>query len=119
MSVSQQENCAQVPRAERIARLNDNLRRSGKGGQVVLTSGVQELTGADVPSLLKLLAEYDSFDADNDPHGERDSGDLDFKGSELLWKIDYYDRELTYASADPADDAVTVRVLTVMLAEEY
>jgi hypothetical protein len=73
----------------------------------------------DVPGLLAALRDYHSFDADNDPHGERDFGDLDHLGAELLWKVDYYDKQLTFASPDPADEAVTIRVLTVMLAEEY
>jgi hypothetical protein len=37
----------------------------------------------------------------------------------LFFKIDYYDRNLTSASPDPLDPAVTVRVLTVLLPEEY
>jgi hypothetical protein len=65
------------------------------------------------------IARYDAFDEDNDPHGERDFGDVDLWGAELLWKIDYYDKELAHASPEPADESVTSRVLTVMLAEEY
>jgi hypothetical protein len=37
----------------------------------------------------------------------------------IVWKIEYYDRELKSGSPDPADESVTTRVLTVMLAEEY
>ncbi len=40
-------------------------------------------------------------------------------GQELLFKISYYDLELTYHSPDAADPSVTTRVLTVMLADEY
>ena len=32
---------------------------------------------------------------------------------------DYFDRTLTHHSPDPADPAVTERVITIMLADEY
>lgn len=119
MNGSEQQSFARTPSAERIAQLNDKLRRTGRSGQVVVTRGVTALAGFDPAELMAALARYDSFDEDNDPHGERDFGDVDLWDSELLWKIDYYDHELTNASPDPADESVTTRVLTVMLAEEY
>ncbi len=108
-----------TPRAERIARLNDELRKAGRGGRVMLTKGVRMLPGLSIDGLLEDLADYRSFDIDNDPHGERDFGDLVHRGAELLWKIDYYDERLEYRSDDPADPAITTRVLTIMLAAEY
>ena len=120
MSGSEQVNIAQLPRAEVIARLNDKLRKQGRGGQLVVTSGVYGLAGYDCQILLKALAEYDAFDADNDPHGERDFGDIQVFGTDLLWKIDYYDVQLEFGSPDAADpESVTTRVLTVMLEREY
>jgi len=119
MCDSEQVNTAQLPRAEAIARLNDNLRKEGRGGQLMVTQGVYQLPHFDTRTLMQALAQYDAFDADNDPHGERDFGDVQVFGTDLLWKIDYYDLKLEYGSPDPADPNVTMRVLTVMLEREY
>lgn len=108
-----------LPRGEAIARLNDDLRKRGRGGMIVVTRGVRNIVGFDVRALLAALAVYDAFDADNDPHGERDFGDLAIGSEELLWKIDYYDNKFEFGSSDPVDPAATSRVLTVMLASEY
>jgi hypothetical protein len=119
MSTAQANCVTEVPRAERIARLNDTLRKTGKGGQLVITRGIHDLDGFSAPDLLKALSDYDDFDAFNDPHGERDLGSFDYLGREVMWKIDYYDPELRFGSDDPADPDATQRVLTVLLAEEY
>ena len=108
-----------LPRAEAIAQLNDTLRRTGVGGTIMVTRGVMGTNGFDRSVLIAALASYDRFDADNDPHGERDFGDLELFEAELLWKIDYYDKEHQFGSDDPADASITSRVLTVMLASEY
>lgn len=109
-----------VPRAERIARLNDALRKTGQGGAIMVTRGVRALPGFKVTALLLMLQTTDEFDIDNDPHGERDFGGLEWSnGAELLWRVDYYDNDMLYASPDPADPSVTQRALTVMLASEY
>lgn len=55
-------NRNEVPRAERIARLNDKLRTSRTGGQVVITSGVSNLPRFDIRELLRTLREYADFD---------------------------------------------------------
>ncbi|HUE79668.1 MAG TPA: DUF3768 domain-containing protein [Sphingomicrobium sp.] len=120
METTTRSNCAHdVPRAERIARLNDELRKNGNGGQILITKGVQALVGFDAEQLARELAAFDEFDPFNDPHGERDFGSLDLFGGELLFKVDYYAPDLLFGSNDPADPTVTQRVLTVLLAEEY
>lgn len=111
--------CAGVPRAEAIARLNDQLRKTGTGGTIMITQGVQRITGFDVTELASALANYSGFDSDNDPHGERDFGCLTLWGNDLLFKVDYYDEALEFGSADPADAGVTRRVLTALLASEW
>jgi hypothetical protein len=37
----------------------------------------------------------------------------------IMFKIDYFDRDLSMHSHDPADPSVTQRIITIMLAEEY
>jgi hypothetical protein len=118
-TIIEQNHVHEVPRAERIGRLNDTLRKTGKGGHMVITRGIHALDGFSAPDLLKALADYDDFDPMNDPHGERDLGSFDYLGREVLWKIDYYDLELRFGSDDAADPGVTQRVLTILLAEEY
>ena len=44
---------------------------------------------------------------------------FDEGGERLFFKLDYYDLALNGHSPDPADASVTMRVLTIMLAEEY
>ena len=120
MVAREHASCASLTgRAERIAQLNDQLRKTGIGGRIVVTRGVQELPGFCAQRLLTQLASYDAFDVDNDPHRERDFGGLECCGAELLWKIGYYDPRMMWGSANPADPLVTVRVLTILLATEY
>lgn len=111
----------------RTRALNDALRRTGCGGRTVVTAGVAALPSRTRAALLAAVRVFDHFDADNDPHGEHDFGAVAVESGGVggdgavrcFWKIDCYDRALTGASPDPADPAVTARVLTLMLAEEY
>jgi hypothetical protein len=107
------------PHVDRIRELNDRFRTNLTGGKIMLTNGVIALGPEAQESIIGALKRYDDFDADNDPYGEHDFGLIVVDGQELLFKIDYYDRDLTYHSPDPADPGVTIRVLTVMRADEY
>lgn len=103
-----------------IAELNDLLRTTFLAGRVLLTEGISSLPSEVVEALLTKVRVYDRFTDDDDPYGEHDFGAFDQDGAgRVFWKIDYYDPSMTAGSADPSDPKATLRVLTVMLAEEY
>ena len=103
--------------AAKIAALNDRARQTFIGCRVVITQGIQAMP--DVPNILDQVRWYDRFTPDNDPHGEHDFGSFRCAGETIFWKFDYYDLDLQMHSPDPSDPAVTTRVLTIMLADEY
>ncbi|MGV2114309.1 DUF3768 domain-containing protein [Agrobacterium salinitolerans] len=104
---------------DRIRELNDVLRTTWLTGKVLLTSGIQNLPDTTQSRIVEAVQGFDTFTPDNDPHGEHDFGAVTVEGHKVFWKIDYYDPTLQYGSEDPANPAVTKRVLTIMLAEEY
>lgn len=124
-----------LSRSERIARLNDRARQAiGLACVAVTTEGFRGLPEADQSRVRELVETFDAFTSDNDPYGERDFGaiyrDADGRwttsyptqgklAEKVFWKIDAYDRDLRFGSEDPANPAVTRRVLTIMLASEY
>ena len=103
----------------RTAALNDALRQTGRGGRVMMTAGIAALPDGDRLAIIEAVRTFECFDETNDPYGERGLGTLTVEGRRVLWKIDYFDRELRYASPDPTDPCVTARVLTIMMADEY
>ena len=101
---------------DRIRMLNDQLRQHQTGGKAVMTPGVAALGSEAVQRLVQTIATFDNFCTSNDPHGEHDFGAFDFDGVEIFFKIDYFDKDLNFHSPDPANPAVTERVITLMLA---
>ena len=106
-------------KAARIRELNDQLRCKAIGGRIVITRGIQALGADDLRSVLLAVARFDDFTEDNDPWGEHDCATLTVDGRRVIFKHDYYDRDLAYHSPDASDPTVTERVMTVMLDEEY
>lgn len=103
----------------KVRELNDAFRTTLLGGRIVLTHGVAALGADGIAGIKEAVRTFSNFTSDNDPHNEHDFGSCAWGLHRILWKIDYYDAALEYGSPDPANPAVTTRVLTVMLASEY
>jgi hypothetical protein len=112
-----------TPESKRLAKirgLNDTFRRNPfVGGRLTWTAGVAAKDPVERLAIFQLVRSFDTFNDDNDPWREHDFGAFDFRGERIFWKIDYYTPDLKHAGPDPADSAVTHRVLTIMLASEY
>ena len=104
---------------DRIRSRNDALRQHHRGGTIVITRGIQALSAETIRAIDQAITAFEGFDDANDPYGEHDFGSVDVHGFTVFFKVDYYDLTLTGHSPDPSDPAVTHRVLTIMLAEEY
>ena len=102
----------------KIAFLNDGLRRTFARGRIVMTAAVAALPEEMLAKVLDRVRRFDEFTSDNDPYGEHDFGSFAFQGlPEKVWfKVDLYE-ELGVKGTD--GEPVVSRVLTIMLAEEY
>lgn len=103
----------------RICELNDAFRRTFAGGRVMLTAGVNALPEDEKAAVLAKVRAFDAFSGDNDPHGEHDFVSFEHHGEKYFGKLDYYAPDMQSGSEDPADPKQTIRVLTVMKADEY
>ena len=105
----------------RIGELNDAFRKKLPSGQgrVFITRGINAKGVAFASKALAKVVAFDDFDEGNNPYGERDFGAFEVEREKLFWKIDYYDLSGEFGSEDPSKATKTLRVLTIMLANEY
>lgn len=108
-----------LPNTEQIRFLNDAFRTSLSGGRVLITRGVSSLKETDRQAVIDLLLSFTAFNADNDPQGEHDFVSVEYDGTRYFAKIEYYDLRMEFASEDPSDASRTLRVMTIMRADEY
>lgn len=107
--------------AAKIRELNDQFRKDPlRYGRLVITRSIMENEDETfAPRVVKAVQEFDAFENGNDPYAEHDFIAVEVSGEKIFAKIDYYDRTLTYGSEDPSDPSKTMRVMTIMLAEDY
>lgn len=108
-----------MDKTQRIRELNDQFRSTFIGGQVLITRGIATLPSVLRPDVIEQIRIFSAFTPDNDPHGEHDFGAVTVGAYKVFWKIDCYSLDMQQGSEDPANPALTKRVLTIMLAEEY
>ena len=112
-------------RSAKIAELNDAFRRTLRGGTLLMTAGIMALGQEAQDRILIAVRAFDDFSDDNDPWCEHDFGSIEIdvgmpsERERIFFKIDYYDKTKAMGSEDPADPAITERVMTIMLASEY
>jgi len=109
------EERIQTETAAKIAALNDAARSNA--ANYMATRGIMSLDEIVISEIFVAVQNFDKFTEDNDPYGERDFGSFAVAGNKVLWKIDYYTKDLS-GGCDPLDPECR-RVLTIMLAEEY
>lgn len=104
----------------RIRELNDQMRKEGRGhGSYAITAGIWALGKDFVLAAVRAVEQFDGFDDNNDPWGEHDFGSMSVQGETVYFKFDYYSLDLQLGSENPANEGVTHRVMTIMLASEY
>jgi hypothetical protein len=97
----------------RIRELNDRARQTFTGCAVVMTAGLAHTCAEFRSEALKRVREFERFNKDNDPYGEHDFGAIQVGDVTINFKMDYYDLKMECGSEDPANPAVTQRVLTI------
>jgi hypothetical protein len=111
-----------------IAEQNDRFRTTWGAdfsvpGQIMLTRGVADLSPAAKAIVMQRVQTFSEFTEGNDPNDDHTFGAFEFdiagNSYNIFWKIDLYDKDYSMGSNDPADVAVTRRVLTVLHASEY
>lgn len=111
---------ADQPPHKRIRELNDRFRTEGLGnGSLLITHGIQAEGDAFLLAVAEAVKSFSDFNDDNDPWGEHDFGSVEVAGQKAFFKFDYYTPDLKAGSENPANEGVTHRVLTIMLAGEY
>ncbi len=106
-------------RSERIREINDRLRREMPHASLMLTRAVAALHPIRIMGIVQAVQNFNDFNRNNDPWGEHEFGAVKVGGAEYFWKIDAYDLNLEFGSPDPTDDAVTRRIITIMLPEDW
>jgi len=102
---------------KKIADTNDAIRKAlpavSPPHKLLLSHDVSRLDPDEILILLMAVRNFDDFNKGNNPHKERDMGEISLFGDRFFWKFDYYDDEFEGFKEDGN------RALMVMRASEY
>lgn len=75
---------------KKIRELNDAFRTTldSRLGRVMMTAGVDALRSDVKAMVIRRVAMFSDFTADNDPHGEHDFGSFEAGGRKIFFKLD-------------------------------
>jgi Protein of unknown function (DUF3768) len=106
-------------RAECFATLDDHLRKNPTADIAIMTPGIAALGQAAADRIITTITTFDDFCHANDPGDDHDAASFEAEGRTISFKIDHYERPPVSSSLEPPQQADRVRIITVMLAEEY
>lgn len=112
-------------RTDQIARLNDRARMGfDRRARIVMTAGLLATLASGDDPRQRIMAQARTMRAVREctfgaDCPERDTAWFEIDGHRVMLKIDCYDESLEWGSPDPADAAITIRVVTIMLTHEY
>jgi hypothetical protein len=81
----------------KIRELNDAFRKGHRPelGRIMITAGARHLVAAWPLGEIMLINQarrFEAFTEDNDPWNEHDYGCFDYLGTQVIWKIDLYEK---------------------------
>ncbi|UXT53236.1 DUF3768 domain-containing protein (plasmid) [Agrobacterium tumefaciens] len=108
-------------RTIKIRELNDELRTKGYAlnGRIVAMGRLGQDHEAKQIRVVLGASEFNQWTEGDDPYGEHDFGKFEVDGDAFIFKIDYYDLDETHGSEHPEDQKTTIRVMTLMYADDY
>src|SRR2546429_6839339 len=92
----------------KVRALNDEFRRTLRGGRVVLTPRVAALSEELRMFALHKVQTYEDWSGPNER--EHDVGIFMVEEDTYFWKIDYYALDMEHGSEDASDPALTVQI---------
>ena len=118
------------PDATVIAAQNDTFRKltclgiapeQAIPGRMIVTRTLIAAGDGFVAEAVKATGEFDTFEPENDPEGWHDFGSVTIRGETVFWKIDLYEAgsDFRYGAETPGNRATTMRVLTIMMAQDW